>query len=86
MGAEKLKGIKQEEDQVEECDEGNLEKILDVTIEDVERLRHTLTPIEDAYNAPVTDLILDELLEEFRDELLDVIVVYEEVDCNLLRI
>ncbi|GJZ46890.1 hypothetical protein Tco_0600722 [Tanacetum coccineum] len=54
----------------------------DITIEDVERLRQTLTPPDDTYDALATDLILDEFLEEFRDEILDITVVDEEVNCN----
>ncbi|GJZ09188.1 hypothetical protein Tco_0543471 [Tanacetum coccineum] len=57
----------------------------DIKIEDVERLRKRLTPPHDAYDAPATDPILDELLEEFRDELLDITVVDEEADCNPTR-
>ncbi|GJU49702.1 hypothetical protein Tco_1219257 [Tanacetum coccineum] len=38
-GAESLKGMKQEEAKVEECDEGNINDIWDITIEDVKRLR-----------------------------------------------
>ncbi|GJU64342.1 hypothetical protein Tco_1246177 [Tanacetum coccineum] len=44
----------------------------DITIEDVEKLRQILTP---PYNATATDPILDELLEEFKDELLNIVVV-----------
>ncbi|GJT16322.1 hypothetical protein Tco_0875028 [Tanacetum coccineum] len=54
----------------------------DIIIEDVERLRQTLTPPDDTYDALATDLILDEFLEEFRDEILDITVVDEEANCN----
>nr|GEV47374.1 hypothetical protein [Tanacetum cinerariifolium] len=36
--------MKQEEAKVEECDEGDIYDIWDITIEDVERLRHLFTP------------------------------------------
>ncbi|GJU41316.1 hypothetical protein Tco_1194273 [Tanacetum coccineum] len=52
-------------------------------IEDVERLRQILTPPNDAYDAPATNLILDELLKEFGDELLDTIVLDEKENYNL---
>ncbi|GKA94759.1 hypothetical protein Tco_0816797 [Tanacetum coccineum] len=45
----------------------------DITIEDVEN---------NAYDAPATYPILDELLEEFGNELLDIVVVDEETGCN----
>ncbi|GJX63449.1 hypothetical protein Tco_0296349 [Tanacetum coccineum] len=82
MGAKNFRGMKQEDDQVEECDEWNLKDIWDITIEDVERLRHILTPPDDTYDAPATDTILDELLEEFGDELLDITVVDKEACCT----
>nr|GEX36486.1 hypothetical protein [Tanacetum cinerariifolium] len=49
------------EDQEEECDEENLKEIWDITIEEVERLKQTLTPPDDTYDALATDSILDEL-------------------------
>ncbi|GKC10049.1 hypothetical protein Tco_1001659 [Tanacetum coccineum] len=52
MGAENLRGIKQEEVQVEECNEGNMEEIWDITIEDVERLKRLLTPTIEALPKP----------------------------------
>nr|GEZ69234.1 hypothetical protein [Tanacetum cinerariifolium] len=42
---------------------------------------HT-TPPNDDYVAPATKSILDELLEEFRDEILNVTMVDEEADFN----
>ncbi|GKA67952.1 hypothetical protein Tco_0767869 [Tanacetum coccineum] len=42
---------------------------------------HT-TPPNDHYVAPATKSILDELLEEFRDEILNVTMVDEEADFN----
>ncbi|GKB02236.1 hypothetical protein Tco_0830325, partial [Tanacetum coccineum] len=63
--------------QVDECNEENMDEILDIIIEDVEMLRHILTPPD---IAPTTDPILDELLEEFRDELLNFSMVDEDTD------
>ncbi|GJV40644.1 hypothetical protein Tco_1419084 [Tanacetum coccineum] len=42
---------------------------------------HTTPPNRD-YVAPTTKSILDELLEEFRDEILDITMVDEEADFN----
>nr|GEU70603.1 hypothetical protein [Tanacetum cinerariifolium] len=42
---------------------------------------HTTPPDKD-YLAPATKSILDEILEEFRDEIVNVTVVDEEADCN----
>ncbi|GKA31536.1 hypothetical protein Tco_0717841 [Tanacetum coccineum] len=42
---------------------------------------HTIPPNDD-YVAPATKSILDELLEEFRDEILNVTMVDEEADFN----
>ncbi|GJW58991.1 hypothetical protein Tco_0105722 [Tanacetum coccineum] len=81
MGAENLRGMQQEE----EFDEGNMEEIRDITIEDVERPRQILTPPDDAYDASATDPNLDELLEEFGNELLDITMVDKEQDCNPTR-
>ncbi|GJW61010.1 hypothetical protein Tco_0110345 [Tanacetum coccineum] len=44
-----------------------------------------ILPPNDDYVAPATKLILDELLEEFRDEILNVTMVDEEADFNLTR-
>ncbi|GKC47268.1 hypothetical protein Tco_1064990 [Tanacetum coccineum] len=44
MGAENLKGMKQEEAKVEDYDEGNMDDIWDITVKDVERLKQLLTP------------------------------------------
>nr|GFD25299.1 hypothetical protein [Tanacetum cinerariifolium] len=74
--------MQQEEDHDKECDEGNKEEIWDLTIEDIKRLRQILTPPDDVYDAPATDLILDEILEEFRVKILDIIAIDEEGDCN----
>ncbi|GJZ48895.1 hypothetical protein Tco_0603085 [Tanacetum coccineum] len=43
---------------------------------------HT-TPTDDAYVVTDTNLILDELLEEFRDEILNITVIDEEADFNV---
>ncbi|GKB34319.1 hypothetical protein Tco_0879261 [Tanacetum coccineum] len=40
------------------------------------------TPTNDDFVAPATKSILDELLEEFRDEILNVTMVDEEADFN----
>ncbi|GJY05913.1 hypothetical protein Tco_0371853 [Tanacetum coccineum] len=39
LEAKNLRGTKQEEDQMEDCDEGDMDKIWDITAEDVKRLR-----------------------------------------------
>ncbi|GJS87748.1 hypothetical protein Tco_0770384 [Tanacetum coccineum] len=105
------------EAKVDDCDEGNMDDIWDIMVEDVERLRQLLTPTvhillkpdhvvqpymplipfpnkvnvvrekepdNDVVNyvAPATKSILDELLEEFGDEILNVTVVDEEEECN----
>ncbi|GKC22930.1 hypothetical protein Tco_1025080 [Tanacetum coccineum] len=43
MKAKNLRRMQQEEDLEEECNEGNMEEIWDITIEDVEMLRQILT-------------------------------------------
>nr|GEV31280.1 retrovirus-related Pol polyprotein from transposon TNT 1-94 [Tanacetum cinerariifolium] len=48
-------------------------------------IRQILTPPDDAYDAPATNPVLDELLEEFRDELLVNTVVDKEADYNPTR-
>ncbi|GKA79485.1 hypothetical protein Tco_0786081, partial [Tanacetum coccineum] len=97
IGAENLRKMKQEKVQVVECDEGKLEEIWDITVEDVESLRKLITPIpfisqtiyttppDDAYVVSDTKPILDELLEEFRDKLLKIAVFDEEADCNPVK-
>ncbi|GJX08030.1 hypothetical protein Tco_0195962 [Tanacetum coccineum] len=45
---------------------------------------HTIPPNDD-YVAPATKLILDELLKEFRDEILNVTMVDEEANFNPTR-
>ncbi|GJV13742.1 hypothetical protein Tco_1355283 [Tanacetum coccineum] len=45
---------------------------------------HT-TPLDDAYVVQDTKLFLEKLLEEFSDELLDIIVVDKEAVCNPTR-
>nr|GEU56477.1 hypothetical protein [Tanacetum cinerariifolium]GEV06779.1 hypothetical protein [Tanacetum cinerariifolium]GEV09352.1 hypothetical protein [Tanacetum cinerariifolium] len=141
---------KQEEAKVEECDDGDIYNIWDITVEDVEILRqiltrsvHTLpepdhvvqpcvpllpspdelkvvrdeepnndvdsnsiqvidnmddviqpsipqtthtTPPDKDYVAPATKSIFNELLEEFKDEILNVTVVDEEADFNPTRV
>ncbi|GJX71932.1 RNA-directed DNA polymerase, eukaryota, reverse transcriptase zinc-binding domain protein [Tanacetum coccineum] len=44
MGAENLRGMKQEEAKVEDCDEGNMDDIWDISVKDVGRLKQLLTP------------------------------------------
>ncbi|GJV55543.1 hypothetical protein Tco_1456548 [Tanacetum coccineum] len=44
MGAENLRGMKQEEAKVEYCNEGNMDDIWDIMVKDVESLRQLLTP------------------------------------------
>ncbi|GJZ15440.1 hypothetical protein Tco_0551117 [Tanacetum coccineum] len=90
------------EDQKEDGDDGDTFDMLDITVEDVKRIRkffnapveideivqplipepiHT-TPPNDDYVALDTKSILDELLEEFGDEILNVIVVDDEANFN----
>ncbi|GKD44978.1 hypothetical protein Tco_1269623 [Tanacetum coccineum] len=57
----------------------------EVTIEDAERLRQILTPVDDTYDVPATDLIFDELVKEFRDDILNINIDDEEADCNPTR-
>ncbi|GKE06239.1 hypothetical protein Tco_1398257, partial [Tanacetum coccineum] len=134
---------KQEGAKVDECDEGDMYDIWDITVKDVERLKQLLTPsvytmpepdlvvqpsvpllsspnkvkvvrdeepnndsqnisiqvpdvMDDVmqpliphitppdkdYLASVTKSILDELLEKFGDDILNIDVVDEEADCN----
>nr|GEW72852.1 DNAse I-like superfamily protein [Tanacetum cinerariifolium] len=112
MGVKNLR--KREEAKVEECDEGDIYDIWDITIDDVERLRQLLTPSIHTFpesgpmvqpcvpllpspdevkvvrgeepnnnvNAPTTQSILDELLKEFKDEILNITEVDKEEDCN----
>ncbi|GJW16158.1 hypothetical protein Tco_0020291 [Tanacetum coccineum] len=128
IGVKNLRRMKQEEVQAVECDEGKLEEIWDIMVEDVERLRQLLTPIvqplpkppvvqpyvphisfpnevkvsdvmqpftsqtiyttphNDAYVVPNTEPILDVPLEEFRYELLDIIMVDEEAFVTLFHL
>ncbi|GJV18001.1 hypothetical protein Tco_1363324 [Tanacetum coccineum] len=90
------------EDQEEDGDDEDTFDMLDITIEDVERIRkffnvpdkideivqpvipepiHT-TPPNDDYVASATKSILDEPLEEFNDEILNVATIDEEADFN----
>ncbi|GKE87191.1 hypothetical protein Tco_1564666, partial [Tanacetum coccineum] len=55
--------------------------INDVTQPLIPKTIHTTPPDED-YVAPATKSILDELLEEFRDEILNLTMVSEEADFN----
>nr|GEW79487.1 reverse transcriptase domain-containing protein [Tanacetum cinerariifolium] len=57
----------------------------DVIQHSIPQVIHTTPPDKD-YVASTTKSILGELLEEFRDEILNITVVDEEADCNLLRI
>ncbi|GJX25122.1 zinc finger, CCHC-type containing protein, partial [Tanacetum coccineum] len=58
-----------------------LDIINDVTQPLIPKTIHTTPPDED-YVAPATKSILDELLEEFRDEILNLTMVSEEADFN----
>nr|GFB48078.1 hypothetical protein [Tanacetum cinerariifolium] len=58
------------------------EVIEDVIQPLIPKTLHTTQPNED-YVAPATKLILDELLEEFRDEILNVTMVDEGSNFNL---
>ncbi|GJV75744.1 hypothetical protein Tco_1507328 [Tanacetum coccineum] len=78
MGAENLRGMKQEEAKVEDCDEGNMDDIWDIMVEDVESLRQE-EPDNDIGSIPT------QLLEEFEDKILDITVVDEEDDFNSTR-
>nr|GEZ78737.1 hypothetical protein [Tanacetum cinerariifolium] len=91
------------EDQDEDCDDGDIFNMWDVTFEDVERIRKFITPNfpdemdeviqplipqpiqtippNNDYIAPATKLILD----EFRDEIMNVTMVDEEADLNPTR-
>lgn len=67
----------------------NLRRILTPTMFDesnpileVQPLTSPITPPDDNYEAPTTNPILDELLNEFGDEVLDVTVIDEEAGCN----
>ncbi|GJY85348.1 hypothetical protein Tco_0499374, partial [Tanacetum coccineum] len=92
MGAKNFSGMKQEEAKVEDCDEGNMDDIWDITVEDVPGVMddmiqplipqtiHT-TPRDKDYVASTTKLIL----EEFRYEILNITVIDEEVDFNHTR-
>ncbi|GKC88785.1 hypothetical protein Tco_1149434, partial [Tanacetum coccineum] len=70
-GAENLSGMKQEEAKVEDCDEGNMDDVWDITQEEPDNdIDSILTQVPDG------------LLEEFRDEILDITLVDEEADFN----
>ena len=45
-------------------------------------LTSPITPPDDNYETPTTNLILDELLMEFGGELLDTTVIGEEAGCD----
>ncbi|GKB67525.1 hypothetical protein Tco_0928937 [Tanacetum coccineum] len=68
--------LEKEEVEVEDDDDGNTYDIWDITVEDVEQIRQFLMP-----NVPdeMDESILDELLEEFNDEIVNVTMVNEEV-------
>ncbi|GKD37710.1 hypothetical protein Tco_1257917 [Tanacetum coccineum] len=60
----------------------NIPDVMDDVIQPlIPKTIHT-TPLDKDYVAPATKLILDELLEEFRDEILNVTMVDEEADFN----
>ncbi|GJY60670.1 hypothetical protein Tco_0461327 [Tanacetum coccineum] len=60
-----------EEDREEDGDDRDIFDMWDITVED--------------YVAPATKSILDDLLEEFRDEILNVTMVDEGADCSLTK-
>ncbi|GJS65926.1 hypothetical protein Tco_0680490 [Tanacetum coccineum] len=96
MGAKNLRGVKQEEAKVEDCDEVDIYDIWDITVEDVERLRLLLTPV--VHNLPEPNPVVqpyvplipfpDEvnvLLEEFGDDILNITLANEKADFNPTR-
>ncbi|GJT09653.1 putative RNA-directed DNA polymerase, partial [Tanacetum coccineum] len=80
-----------EEDREEDGNDRDTFDMWDIMVEDVERIRNffnipdeideIVQPLDD-YVAPATKSILDKLLEEFRDEILNVTMDDEEADFN----
>ncbi|GJU04968.1 hypothetical protein Tco_1121398 [Tanacetum coccineum] len=60
-------------------------KVMDDAMQPLTSQAIYISPLDDAYVVSTTNLILDELLEEFRDDLLDITVVDEEEDYNPTR-
>ncbi|GJX04849.1 hypothetical protein Tco_0190765 [Tanacetum coccineum] len=56
MVAKSLRGMKQKETKVEDCDEGDMDDIWDITVKDVERLRKLITPT--VLTLPELDLVV----------------------------
>ncbi|GJW38498.1 hypothetical protein Tco_0064343 [Tanacetum coccineum] len=77
--------MEKEEVEVEDDDDGDTYDIWHITVKDVERIRKFLMP-----NVPdeLDKSILDELLEEFNDEIMNVTMVNEEAakDPQLVRV
>ncbi|GJZ10039.1 hypothetical protein Tco_0544798 [Tanacetum coccineum] len=67
--------LEKDEAEVEDDDDGDTYDIWDIMVEDVERIRKYLMP-----NVPneMDESILDELLEEFNDEIVNVTMVDKE--------
>ncbi|GKD50040.1 hypothetical protein Tco_1279016 [Tanacetum coccineum] len=81
MGAKNLRGMKQEEAEVEDCDEGNMDNIWGITVKDVERIRQLLTPT--IHTLPEPDPVVQPYvpLIPFPDEVK--VVREEEPDNNI---
>ncbi|GKD53618.1 hypothetical protein Tco_1287005 [Tanacetum coccineum] len=81
MGAKNLRGMKQEEAEVEDCDEGNMDNIWGITVKDVERIRQLLTPT--VHTLPEPDPVVQPYvpLIPFPDEVK--VVREEEPDNNI---
>ncbi|GJU85958.1 hypothetical protein Tco_1293504, partial [Tanacetum coccineum] len=71
--------LETEEAEVEDDDDGDSYDIWDITVEEVERIRQFLMPNVPDEMDEATKSILDELLEEFNDEIVNVTMVNEEV-------
>ncbi|GJR50879.1 hypothetical protein Tco_1401400 [Tanacetum coccineum] len=63
----------------------NIPDVIDEVIQPLIPQPIQTTPPNDDYVAPATTSILDELLEEFRDEIVNVAMVKEEADSNPTR-
>ncbi|GJX77689.1 hypothetical protein Tco_0324500 [Tanacetum coccineum] len=82
IGVENLKRIRQDKFQNSKCEQDvDLEEDHEEDEPLIPEPIHT-TPPNDDYVASATKSILDELLEEFGDEILNVTMVYEEADFN----
>ncbi|GKC07883.1 hypothetical protein Tco_0999493 [Tanacetum coccineum] len=96
IGAKNLKRMGQENFQNSICEqdvvnisnleeeETQVEDVNDVTQPLIPKTIHTTPPNKD-YVAPTTKSILDELLEEFGDEILSITMVDREADFNLTK-